>query len=475
MLSATNCREAQITQFILALSSVLHLLVALYTVWLIIQRNGGGGNKKIFTDLFTCAGIRIQPKPVRVLISSNTGATMYIVGLLYTIPITKHVGRRAIWEPERTNGCYSHEPIHFLYPGPFQNNLFLIMVPVAILILGVGPAFASALLYDGGDYETSRVWLTVHHANWSVMFAAMGVLFLSSGIKFIRILRINIIIAETRLGKPRTRFGVNDLISNSPARYLYVMQQITIFGGFSAMVLASLFLCSYVIFRDTLLETKLGLFNHGYAIAWTCSVPVIALVKVLLLHVQLIRNRRMKTFFTGLNWEVDAADDSQSLGAYFNPVRYPTRGSGGGHNDRDQDMEDMITDSAIESVAYRVPVTLAHTVISLPTKCRTPINIRRYSSLEQCLMRDYPWYFTSDSTTALPPDSRRTSAELPDYQQQQQPARSLSATTQRSIRDRLPPQPLEVDNRQGSDLKASPSVVYGSPQQAFRHLGIFRR
>ncbi|KAG9323624.1 hypothetical protein KVV02_000567, partial [Mortierella alpina] len=388
-------KEAQITQFILALSSVLHLLVALYTVWLIIQRNGGGGNKAIFTDLFTCAGVRIQPKPtnwalicfalscipkpisnlvlifdvlrgslwVRVLLEQQywfilaVGATMYIVGLLYTIPITKHVGRRAIWEPERTNACYSHDPIHFLYPGPFQNNLFLIMVPVAILTLGVGPAFASALLYDRGDYETSRVWLTVHHANWSVMFAAMGVLFLSSGSKFIRILRINIIIAETRLGKPRTRFGVNDLISNSPARYLYVMQQITIFGGFSAMVLASLFLSSYVIFRDTLLETKLGLFNHGYAIAWTCSVPVIALVKVLLLHVQLIRNRRMKTFFTGLNWEVDAADDSQSLGAYFNPVRYLARGSGGDHNDRDQDMDDMITDSAIESVAYRVPVT----------------------------------------------------------------------------------------------------------------------
>lgn len=307
-------------------------------------------------------------------------------------------------------------------------------------------------------------------ANWSLVLAVVAILFLSSGLRFTRILKIGIIIAETRLGVPRTRFGIQDLISDSPARYLYIMQQVTILGGFTAVVLASLILSSYVIFRDTVLETKIGPFSHCYSLAWTCAVPLVVLIKVLLVHVQLIRNRRMKSFFTSLNWDMDSGNGSQSLGMHFGPVRYLARGSA--RLDRDVDMERMNTNSAIENRAYRAPMTMAHTIISWPSNCRVPSSTRRGSSLELGLMREYPSYFTSASIEALPPDSRLYSVALPESQP---PGRSLSASTLRSVRDRMPSQPAEVDSRQGSDQKVSPSVVYGSPQQAFRHLGIFRR
>lgn len=61
--TATDCRDAEFTKYMLIASSVAHLLVALYGLWLLAYRNRGF-NKKIVTELFTYVGTGLRPKPV---------------------------------------------------------------------------------------------------------------------------------------------------------------------------------------------------------------------------------------------------------------------------------------------------------------------------------------------------------------------------------------------------------------------------
>lgn len=62
--TATDCRDAEFTKYMLIASSAAHLLVAMYGLWLLAYRNRGF-NKKIVTELFTYVGTGLRPKPVR--------------------------------------------------------------------------------------------------------------------------------------------------------------------------------------------------------------------------------------------------------------------------------------------------------------------------------------------------------------------------------------------------------------------------
>lgn len=68
--STVHCKEAYITNRVLLSSLILHLLVALFGLWLMIYRNEGF-NKKMWTGLFSMVGSGIQPNPVRMLLISQ--------------------------------------------------------------------------------------------------------------------------------------------------------------------------------------------------------------------------------------------------------------------------------------------------------------------------------------------------------------------------------------------------------------------
>ncbi len=69
-LSATHCRDEHITWNILVASSILHIFITVYSIWLMVQRNGSM-NRTIVTSLFVRIGTRIQPRPVRDLSSKD--------------------------------------------------------------------------------------------------------------------------------------------------------------------------------------------------------------------------------------------------------------------------------------------------------------------------------------------------------------------------------------------------------------------
>ncbi|KAF9950740.1 hypothetical protein BGZ72_007659 [Mortierella alpina] len=505
-LTATHCKEQNITQLILIFSTVMHIFAAIYTIWLIIQRNGGV-NRRIFTCLFTKVVNRIQPRPINCIIMcialcciskpiSNLilvfdvlrgslwvrtlleqvywltiaiECTMHIVGVLYTIPITKREGHVAIYEPDRVEGCEPQWPVSLIYPSTLLNNLFIINSPFIITILGIGPSLVSALLYDRGDYEAARVWLTVSHIAWSGIIFVLVPLLLYYGIKFSRILKINIIIAETRLGVPPSRFGISNLMSKSPARYLFIVLQITVFGASVFAMLAALMMSSFGIFRDQLLSAKLGLFSHFYTFAWTCVLVFVMIVKLILVHIQLVRFGRKQHLFSNLYKAMDGEEDSHSTGAEPDPTKGPT--GGGACTGKEWDMEFM---AGVDSAASRTHLTSAKAAIPRTSNVRVPSSITRCSSLENSLMREHPRYFTSDRIAALPSTSYLSPAVLPDNSLQGPAVPPLSSSPLMNPRHSPSQQRQDSGVHPPSDVKSSPCIVYGARQEAFRDLGIFR-
>lgn len=461
--------------------------------------------------------------------------SFHIVGVLYTIPITKREGHIAVYEPDRVEGCEPEWPISLIYPSTLQNNLFIINGPFVITIFGIGPSLLAALLYDRGEYEAAKVWWTVSHFAWSGIIFVLVPLLLYYGIKFSRILKINIVIAETRLGVPRSRFGLSNLNSKSPARYLFIVLQITVFGGSLFAMLAALMMSSWGIFRDQLLSANLGLFSHAYTLAWTCTLPFVMIVKLILMHIQLVRFGKRQHLFSSLYKSMDEGEDSHGTEANPNPA---TRPPGDDTNiGKEWDMELMV---GVESTSFRAPLTTTGRAIPRTCNYRVPSNIIRWSSLEQLLMREYPRFFTSERIAALPayltpaavPNTSlqgpavpplsasalmektsrppayispavahsiamqglavpQLSASAPMEQVATLPAYLSPAVVPRTSLQRpaVPPlsasahmntrlvssqQRQESGTQHSSDVKSSPCIVYGSRQEAFRELGIFR-
>ncbi|KAF9964406.1 hypothetical protein BGZ70_006503 [Mortierella alpina] len=323
--------------------------------------------------------------------------TMHIVGVLYTIPITRREGYLAVYEPDRVEGCITHWPVSLIYPSTLQNNLFIINSPFVIIICGIGPSLLAALLYDRGEYEASKVWLTVSHMAWSGIIFVLVPLLMYYGIKFSRILKINIIIAETRLGVPRSRFGISNLASMSPARYLFIVLQITVFGAFIFSMLAALMMVSYGLFKDQLLSANLGLFSHFYTFAWTSVLPFVMLVKLVLVHIQLVRFGRRQHLFSSLYKAMDGGGDSQSVKPGSDATESSPASDACGS--KEWDMELMV---GVESPASKSPLTPTRRASPGESNYRVPSSITRCSSLEQSLMREHPRYFNSERIAALP-------------------------------------------------------------------------
>lgn len=117
-------------------------------------------------------------------------------------------------------------------------------------------------------------------------------MFFYYGLKYTFILRANIIIAETALKAPRAAFGIGNLKSRSPARFLFIQLQITGFGGCAVTALAGTLCMLWVLFKDNILSMSSDKWPHIMAVFWTCAIAVAFFVVMTLVAAQSIRSRK---------------------------------------------------------------------------------------------------------------------------------------------------------------------------------------
>ncbi|KAG0243756.1 hypothetical protein BGX31_010225 [Mortierella sp. GBA43] len=327
--TATNCRDSDFTKAMLVVSSAVHLIVALYGVWLLSYRNRGF-NKGMVTELFSKIGSGVRPKPMDCIIFFTSIACLvkvaanlplvfgalqgltwlrvaieqlywvliafafsaYFVGLLYAMPVTTRQGIFAVYQPEAVFGTKPMAPIHVLTPTTSQKNFILAMGLIYPLFGGAGLGIAAGVLFDRGEYGISRTLVLVQYSNWVVILYTMAIMFFYYGLKYTFILRANIIIAETALKAPRAAFGIGNLKSRSPARFLFIQLQITGFGGCAVTVLAGTLCGLWVLLRGTILDVNSDRWPHVMAVFWTCAIAVAFFVVFSLIAAQSIRSRR---------------------------------------------------------------------------------------------------------------------------------------------------------------------------------------
>ncbi|KAG0333692.1 hypothetical protein BG000_008948 [Podila horticola] len=313
----------------LVASSAAHFIVALYGIWLLQYRNRGF-NSKIVTDLYIKVGTGLRPKPMDCIIFFTSLAcfikvaanlplvfgklenmmwlrvaieqlywvfvaiafSSYFVGLLYAMPVTTREGIFAVYQPEVVYGTRPLPAIHVLTPTTVQKNVMLAIGAIYPTIFGAGLGIASGVLHDHEMKEASRVLMLLQYSNWVLILWSMAVMFFYYGLKYTFILRANIIIAEAALKAPRAAFGIGNLKSRSPARFLFIQLQITGFGGCAVTVLAGTLCMIWVLFKDQILSMESDILPHVMAFLWTCAIALAFFVVFTLIAAQSIRNRR---------------------------------------------------------------------------------------------------------------------------------------------------------------------------------------
>ncbi|KAG0210648.1 hypothetical protein BGX28_009074 [Mortierella sp. GBA30] len=327
--TASDCRDADFVRKLLITSSVIHGVVGLYGVWLAYYRNRGF-SRKIVTELFISVGSGIRPKPMDCIIffvpiacfikiianiqlifdllRDNWGVRVaieqlywlvvsfafaaYKVGLLYAMPVTTREGIFAVYQPETAYGTKPLPPIHVLAPTTFHKNIMLLIGAIYPTIFGAGLGIASGIMHDRGNFRAAYILLLCQYSNWVLIMWSMAVTFFYYGLKYTFILRANIIIAEAELNAPRAAFGIGNLKSRSPARFLFIQLQITGFGGCAVTLLAGALCLLWVLFHDEILSMENDRWPHAMLFFWTSAIAVAFFVLMLLITANSARSRR---------------------------------------------------------------------------------------------------------------------------------------------------------------------------------------
>ncbi|KAF9970367.1 hypothetical protein BGZ73_006933 [Actinomortierella ambigua] len=216
----------------------------------------------------------------------------YFVGLLYAMPVTTREGIFAVYQPEVAFGAKPLRPIHVLTPTTVQKNFMLIMGLIYPTIFGACMGITSGIFHDLGREREARIFLLVQYSNWVLILWSMAALFFYYGLKYTFILRANIIIAEAALRAPKAAFGLGNLRSSSPARFLFIQLQITGFGGCAVTLLAGSLCMIWVLFKDEILKMQDDKLPHTMAFFWTGAIALAYIVIMSLITVQSVRNRR---------------------------------------------------------------------------------------------------------------------------------------------------------------------------------------
>ncbi|KAF9432356.1 hypothetical protein BGZ76_010913 [Entomortierella beljakovae] len=331
-ITSTGCRDSDFMHIMMIASTVCHFLVGCFGFWLIIYRNHGF-NSKIVTNLFIPVGTGIRPKPmdcmiffmtvsclvrilaniplifdilpytwVRIFIEQLFWVTLslaivtYFVGLLYAMPITTRDGIFAVYQPETPFGSKPLPPIHVLTPTTMHKNIVLFATPTYIIAACAILGAISGTYYDKGDMDTYKIMLKWQYGNWVFVMYTTSLLFFYYGLKYTFILRANIIVAEAALKAPRAAFGIGNIRSRSPARFLFIQLQITGFGGCAVTFLAGTLCLLWAILREKILSMENERLAHTMAVFWTCAMALAFLVVNSLVAAQSVRSRRRNMF-----------------------------------------------------------------------------------------------------------------------------------------------------------------------------------
>ncbi|KAF8938103.1 hypothetical protein BGZ47_008734 [Haplosporangium gracile] len=324
-----NCRASNVFKIVLVASSLCHLTAGILGVWLMIYRNRGL-NCKIVTDLFMYVGDGLRPKPMDCIIFFTTVAsfvklpgnllnilnvlpenmalriaveeiywvfvsfafTSYFVGLLYAMPVTTREGIFAVYQPETSASGKTLRPIHVMIPSNITKNIILAFGAFYPMMTGIGFGIISGVLYDRGNYDGSRIAMLLQYSNWVLIFWSLAVMFFYYGLKYTFILRANIIIAEAELNAPRSTFGISNLKSRSPARFLFVQLQITGFGGSAVTITGGGGCLAWVVAQRRILSMDSIAIPLTGAFFWTTAMTVAFFVLLALVGAQTVRNRR---------------------------------------------------------------------------------------------------------------------------------------------------------------------------------------
>ncbi|KAF9992269.1 hypothetical protein BGZ79_003305, partial [Entomortierella chlamydospora] len=242
----------------------------------------------------------------------------YFVGLLYAMPVTTRDGIFAVYQPETPYGSKPLSPIHVLTPTTVQKNIILFAGPTYTFLIGVGLGIAAGIVYDQGDMHLYKILMRCQYGNLALVFFLEAIMFFYYGLKYTFILRANIIIAEAALKAPRAAFGIGNIISRSPARFLFIQLKILGFGGCAVTTLAGTLILIWVLRREYIMEMTNDRLAHTMAVFWTCAMALGFFSVMFLTTIQSVRTRRRNT-----------SEPSVAATHADMPIQSPTDPSGG--------------------------------------------------------------------------------------------------------------------------------------------------
>ncbi|KAF9284478.1 hypothetical protein BGZ68_004669 [Mortierella alpina] len=248
MITASHCREADLTKRILIASTAMHCCVGFFGIWVMTYRSGGF-SIAILKDLVdTGDGVRIRPKPIRCG---------------YGLLSTRSIGIFAYYEPDLVPGSTKGYSIRVIYPSPLVRDLFLASSFLIPTIFCAGPAIASGVMHDLGHFEASEVLRTIRHINWVGIFYTIPVIAFYYSVKFALILWANIRLAESTLRvEPKAAFTIEYLLTMSPVRFLVILMTFTTFGAGAISIMCGSIVLFYLIYRHEILRWRLTLLTR---------------------------------------------------------------------------------------------------------------------------------------------------------------------------------------------------------------------
>ncbi|KAF9950823.1 hypothetical protein BGZ72_007579 [Mortierella alpina] len=154
------------------------------------------------------------------------------MGTLCAIPFTRHEGIFAYYDLKFIAGSCQVYSIGVFYPTPLIKDLVLASGFLVPAIFCAGPAIASGVMYDLGNYGASDTLRAIRHINWIVILYVVPIAAFYYSVKMTLILIADIHLAESNLRvEPKIAFTVEYLLTMSSVRFLLGLTAFTTFGA----------------------------------------------------------------------------------------------------------------------------------------------------------------------------------------------------------------------------------------------------
>ncbi|KAF9991167.1 hypothetical protein BGZ75_004652 [Mortierella antarctica] len=307
-----DCKDSEFIKWTVVSSTLLHLVVLGFGLWLLWYRNEGF-KRSIITNAYSSFQNITEPQPLDFLVFFTTisclmkvigniaqlrdmplwffiifeqlywtGITVlvwiYVFGMLNCVPVTEFKGSFAVYRHE-----FFAKPVYILHLTSRQRRAFLAICTTTPGIFALGTGVVEGVFDYQGQDHSADVASTVLYLGWCVLFCAKTAVGMYYGIKFTTVLRAYIVTSEAKLGTPSKPFGIKDLTSASAPRYMLVMIEISVFGGAAVFLLAGILCALWALHRSYIRRAEDERWPHLMAVTWTCANAATFLVKLTLL------------------------------------------------------------------------------------------------------------------------------------------------------------------------------------------------